>query len=296
MIASISVLLASVLGFASAPARASTHEVEGATVIEALERHAHALNRAERDAEATHAWAELARREGLDPKQRALVVLRTLTSAERAHERDGEVEHLCLARAVLDEYLTREDAIAVFVDELRGRVPQIEEQLAHAVGPDWRRVCHPDAPEPVPTALCTEPSGAAANLSDSSCAPPVLDPSARRLTIAGATLTSLGAGALIGMGASLFGIHTRVNEIRELTVEKSNNGGSTPAMDARVETLYLEGKALEKASIALGVVGGASVVTGIVLLATGRHRSLKAFAVTPAATPRFAGLTITGRF
>ena len=147
------------------------------------------------------------------------------------------------------------DLLAVFVDELRGRVPQIEEQLAHAVGPDWRRVCHPDAPEPVPTALCTEPSGAAANLSDSSCAPPVLDPSARRLTIAGATLTSLGAGALIGMGASLFGIHTRVNEIRELTVEKSNNGGSTPAMDAAVDAL-LEHPAVYGARMTGGGFGG----------------------------------------
>ena len=108
--------------------------------------------------------------------------------------------------------------------------------------------------------------------------------------------TALGSAALIGMTATLVGAYQQLDEVRALTLESIENDGATPATKIRVDELRDEIEARESAAIALGVLGGASVIAGAAMLAVGQHRVHKAFALSPVWSPRFAGVSWSGRF
>lgn len=267
----------------------------GAASLEDLEQYANALNRDERDGEAARAWAELARHDEIVAKQHAIAALRTVSSALRAQERSRDTEALCLAHAVVREYLARDDANAEDAKFLRARLTAVEQEFITTEGNTWRAVC-----EPPPPPSCDDQRPLLArrlsNVSESTCEPPVLDPRARRLTIAGVTNTAIGSAALISMTATLVGAYQRIDEVRALTLESIENDGATPAAKIRVEELRDEIEMRESAAIALGVLGGATVIAGVTMLAVGQHRVRKAFALSPVWSPRFTGVSWSGRF
>lgn len=102
---------------------------------------------------------------------------------------------------------------------------------------------------------------------------------AEPFTVTGALLTSVGLVGAAGMTGLLVSYAKKNRELKEIGVR-----------GPEAESVYYQGKLLENWAVASGVVGGISLVTGVALLAVGRHR--KKLTVTP----QLGGLTLQGRF
>lgn len=227
---------------------------------------------------AAGAFAELARRSSgpdADP-----MIFGALVNWRRAYERDSKPEYVCNGLELLastkssDAELFRErawfesaaDADGVTCDDTAGDVPNLEPV---DLTPREPVTTPPVAqPKPPPTVAPVHPANHDAG---------VRQVAPRRLTVAGAVLTSIGlagCAALTGQG------------IVYATELRSFRGASS--FDA---AQFSKLQRLEIGMVATGVTSGVALVSGIVSLAVSRrnHRRLQV-------QPTLGGVALNGRF
>lgn len=111
---------------------------------------------------------------------------------------------------------------------------------------------------------------------------------------AGLTLTGVGVGLVGLMGAALAGYRTGYEQI-EAAGDKPAGFVYPDEQEATLGRVYADTKLLRGVAIGLGLVGGATLATGIGLLAS-QKRVARRMALLPSSVPRGGGLVLRLRF
>jgi hypothetical protein len=222
---------------------------------------------------------------------KALLIYNIASAREKAYEIDRDMTQLRQARVLLQSYA---DAIPQLYGEteegleemqkVQARIASLDETLEAAAVDD--PIPGPVAPEPVgePTAVDPPDDGLAP-------ATPPPDPTSRAMLAAGGTLVGLGAVSLGVMIAGLV-IGDAANDIDDLAPHETDE-----SLAAR-RIQFDRGRTGNVMAIAGGIIGGAFVVGGSVLMGLGRRRATRGPIplVRPAVGPTFAGIHLRGRF
>ncbi|MEZ4402544.1 MAG: hypothetical protein R3B06_21150 [Kofleriaceae bacterium] len=162
--------------------------------------------------------------------------------------------------------------------------------LAKQTAGQSRPVEPPPPPPPAPPLPAPPAPPVAAVRPDDAVAAPLDEPAPRSSARwRRPTALALGAVGLAGVGLGAYaGLRAR-----SISDELSANRG--PWTDALLAT-QADGERAERRAIVGLTVGGALVVTGVVLWVTGRGRGERAVAVAPVVDPRGAGVVVGGAF
>lgn len=127
-------------------------------------------------------------------------------------------------------------------------------------------------------------------------APPAPSRRYRAHTAAGAVFTGLGVGFL-GLFAGALAVKAdQVQAIHKQTdLVKGQDRMPTPAEQAWVNDRVADARQVQSLMIGVGVAGGVSLATGVILLATRRHLKQRA-ALRPYGGAQGAGFLLQGRF
>ncbi|MGB1275984.1 MAG: hypothetical protein ACPG77_09560, partial [Nannocystaceae bacterium] len=271
---------------------------------------------------ATTIWARLANREQ-PGDARDGYVLRAVSAADLMFDEYGERRALCLGHRVLSTHLRagRSEGQQYFVNRRR----ELTTKLVDHLGERWPYACRQllressfgeTPPTPVvriqssrPVPVPALPEGDA-----TSCDPPKDQPNScagfsdtsssdrpkrRPLLIAGATLTSLGTATLLGTVTSSIFYKQRLLELRVLA-ENAESGPLTPAELELATSNARSATRLKNVVIGTGIVGGAQLVAGVVMLVVDarqqRNRRASRVAVAPVVSPSLAGWVLSGSF
>ncbi|MGB1014153.1 MAG: hypothetical protein ACPG4T_08480 [Nannocystaceae bacterium] len=273
---------------------------------------------------ATTIWARLANREQ-PGDARDGYVLRAVSAADLMFDEYGERRALCLGHQVLSTHLRagRSEGQQYFVNRRR----ELTAKLVDHLGERWPYACRQllressfgeTPPTPVvriqssrPAPVPALPEGDATSCDppkdqqESSCAgfsntSSTSDrPKRRPLLIAGATLTSLGTATLLGTVTSSIFYKQRQLELRVLA-ENAENGPLTPAELELATSNAHSATRLKNVVIGTGIVGGAQLVAGVVMLVVDarqqKSRRASRIAVAPLVSPSLAGGVLSGSF
>ncbi len=232
-----------------------------------LQAEGNAALRAREYERAATTWERLARRDPLK-LNRAGVIYAAVTAWQYDYEANRHGRSVCAALGLLQWYFTRSGTHEPELVELYRQRTAIKRRDGITCK------LRPSAGQKTQD----KPRVAEAKL-DQPDAKPVISPRPhQRLTIAGALLTSVGVGGLAGMTVALVGHAKHKQRLLDIGVH-----------GPQADSVYQQGRMLERWAIASGVTGGISLVTGVALLAVARRQRL-------VVTPQLGGLTIHGRF
>ena len=205
---------------------------------------------------------------------------------------EAKLAELCGLRAVMRLVAPLDNAEAGQVKIAAAEAA--EAQLKLAAGDDWPRVCEP------PSVHVEAPTDTAAQLQPQPQPEPELPPPApalrprpRHLRAGVATLASGLALFAPAVGVLVYR-HQGENDLANLIAVVGDNEG-TDAQQQLAESLRQRYRGTTAAAAVLGTAGVALVVTGAVLLATGRERRSRV-AVAPWGARGVGGLVLEGRF
>jgi hypothetical protein len=210
---------------------------------------------------------------------KAAIIHNLATARERAFEIDKDVTHLRRAVKLMEQYAdaipdlygdgpeAAEEAkrIADRLADVRAKIDEVEQAQ-----PSDEPADEPDEPRP--------------STAQGDATPP--DPRARAFVISGATLVALGVAG-IGVMAGGLAIGKASNDISDLDPDD---------LDGRRER-FDRGRAGNVMAYVGGVIGGAALVTGAVLLGLGlERRGGSKTAAAPMLAPGLTGLSLRGSF
>lgn len=272
---------------------------------EAAELRAHAESKARERAyaEAGEVYVTLA---GLPEVDRIREMFNAHTNFEAAFLTSREPRHLCRAlvvaeRVVLEDRFKDED-MGLFWRELVDQdLERLREDALKTQRPNCRfgasggpRSIVPllaDSDAPRVRMPSPETPAPARDL-----APPIPSRRERAHTAAGAAFTGLGVGFL-GLSAGALAVQVdQVQAIRKQTdLVSAQNRPPTSADQAWVDDRAAQARGMRSLAIGIGVAGGASLATGVILLAT-RKRFTRRTALRPYGGAQGAGLLLQGQF
>ncbi len=244
---------------------------------------------------------EVADKDETEDQLRQDALQAALGYADIAVDETGSVESLCRAYASLVEH-GQGDVLAL--------KPVIEERLESIEGPSWRASCFaPSDPveqprptaEDVPPPISSEPPSdpprpALLSVTPTTIADRQSTPRGRGLTIAGATLVSIGAASLAGMTATLIVWDHKYDSIIAHGDAVNQGAEKTPTRNDEVERLGDSDAYLKPLAITTGTLGAATLITGVALLIAGHRKHSRDVNVTPTFSRAFHGLSLTARF
>jgi len=206
-----------------------------------------------------------------------------------AAQGEAKLTELCGLRAVMRLVAPLDTAEAGKVKIAEAEAA--EAQLKLAAGDNWRHICEP------PPVQVEAPTGAAAQLQPPKPEPPppapVERPRPRHFRAGVATLAS-GLALFAPVVGVLVYRHHGEDDLANLIAIVGDNEG-TDAQQQFADSLRQRYRATTSAAAVLGTAGVALVVTGAVLLATGRERRPRV-AVAPWGARGVGGLVLEGRF
>lgn len=238
-----------------------------------------------------------------------LLFLRASVAARLRADAGGEPGRvqLCHASDLLREYLgdtpapVGQDPLA----EERASLQAVEQRLGSA-GPSCASllgggVSEPPAPEPTPpTPTTTTPTTSpiaepepAAPASGPSPGPTPIDPRRRALRISGGVSLGVGAAGLAMMVSGLAIGRRAIARGQRACLEEM----ACEAFSPELRDIQADGTRGDVLATVGAVVGGVGVITGAVLLIVGeRTRGRARATLSPAWTPTWTGVTLSGRF
>lgn len=206
-----------------------------------------------------------------------------------AAQGEAKLTELCGLRAVMRLVAPLDTAEAGKVKIAEAEAA--EAQLKLAAGDDWQHICEP------PPVQVEAPTGAAAQLQppkpETPPPAPVERPRPRHLRAGVATLASGLALFAPVAGVLVYRRHGEDDLANLIAIVGDNEG--TDAQQQLADSLRQRYRATTAAAAVLGTAGVALVVTGAVLLATGRERRSRV-AVAPWGARGVGGLVLEGRF
>jgi len=209
----------------------------------------------------------------------------------RDPEHAVDVARLAAQAPRLEAIDTATAAIATQLVAAIAEAEAAEAQLKLAAGDNWRHICEP------PPVQVEAPTGAAAQLQPPKPEPPppapVERPRPRHFRAGVATLAS-GLALFAPVVGVLVYRHHGEDDLANLIAIVGDNEG-TDAQQQFADSLRQRYRATTSAAAVLGTAGVALVVTGAVLLATGRERRPRV-AVAPWGARGVGGLVLEGRF
>ena len=200
-----------------------------------------------------------------------------------AYAQTGEVKHLCSEIRLMIRFLNYLDNRVPAGERPYDRI-DAKKQLDAARNDLGTRSCREKQPEPEPVAE-SSPQPAPAPAVDIVPPPP---PGPRRgLKISGWTLFALGLG--LGAWSSAELAIGELNERGRQALIASVPGTAPPSLVGQLDALKAAGDAANRRAIVAGSLSGASLITGITLLAVDAHRRRKHrhIALVPVTGPTF---------
>jgi hypothetical protein len=216
---------------------------------------------------------------------KALLIYNIASARAKAFEIDQDITHLRQARVLLQSYADAIPQLYGETEEGLEELQKVESRIASL--DDTIAAAEIEDPTPAPTAADPVERPTAVEGPDG-LAPvtPPPDPTSRGMVAAGATLVALGGASLGVMIAGLV-VGDAANDIDDL--DPNDNVARRIQFD--------RGRQGNVMAIAGGVIGGAFVIAGGVLIGLGRRRATRGpTALRPAVGPTFAGMQLRGRF
>jgi hypothetical protein len=254
-------------------------------------------------AEAGGSYEKLAALPGVDRRKE---LLNAHTNFEAAYLTSQETRHLCRALRIAEQ-VVREDG---FENEQMGLFwrERVEEDLERlrvdavkTKRPNCRFATTGESRPPVPLLADGDPPQVRINVPEQTelardIAPPVPSRRFRAQTAAGAAFTGLGIGFL-GLFAGALAVKAdQVQAIhKQADLVQAQGRLPTPAEQAWVDDREADARQMHSLVIGVGVAGGASLATGVILLATRKRLSRRA-ALRPFGGAHGAGILLQGRF
>ena len=242
--------------------------------------------------EASTLWIEAATHDEASETTSVEAVITAAGFANLVASETSNVEPLCASHKALELVSTRlsDEALAEALAETSS---EVEARLLEYLGDDWPRRCSPEEkPTLVPTnAAASRPALLPVVLVEQTGDEPE---TTRPMIVAGATMTGVGVGLLGVMGATLYQWDRDSNKLEVL--KENAIPGMVPERDKnRADELIARTRVLGPVAITTGVLGVASTITGISLLAVGSRRQRR-ISFLPTGGRDFAGALVTGRF
>jgi hypothetical protein len=202
----------------------------------------------------------------------------------------GAVRHLCRLRGLLERHVQALSAALgadLKPDDIAGSEASLQEVDAMLARGPGLAACSEPAPVVLPPQAEPPPPAPV---------PPLHPPQSSRgpgraLKIAGGATIGVGVTALAVM---TYGAVMHARTRGEIQRRTADDGLPTAADDMAIQELYARGTRYRALGIVSGVLGGASVVAGAILV--GMHRRRDLARITPVLGPGFAGLSTNLRF
>ncbi len=202
-----------------------------------------------------------------------------------AYDQTGEVKHLCGEIRLLIRFLNYLDTRVPAGERPYDRI-DAKKQLDAARSDLGTRSCKEKPPEPEPQPVA-EPSPQPAPAPVVDIVPPPPPAPRRGLRISGWTLFALGLG--LGAWSSAELAIGELNERGRQALVASVPGTAPASLVGQLDALKAAGDAANRRAIVAGSLSGASLITGITLLAVDAHRRRKHrhLALLPVTGPTF---------
>ncbi|MEZ4429263.1 MAG: hypothetical protein R3A51_16440 [Nannocystaceae bacterium] len=282
--------LALAIVLASPTVAAAPEEPYPIEVLSALENKAWARAETGDAVGAVEQLLALAREPHVPVQRRAAILLDATGLAARIAADEQDTAPLCAIKGALGALEGDAELDTSRRTKIAERRAKIDAYLAKL-----NVACADRAADDAPSSTGSiEPEGPAAAPSDPPIPARVADRKRRQLVVPGAVMTSVGLAALGGTIGSIVVYHQAVGEMRSITRKAEQTHVTTTSMNERMELLDERQRAARAVGITTAVAGGASLVTGIVLLALDRRA--RRLELQSTAAPGHAGLALRGRF
>lgn len=245
-------------------------------------------------AAAARVAASGAAREDLDHAARGLLGGLAARNFKLAYETGGDLNNLCELRTVM-RLVAPLDAAETGALKLAA-AEEAEAELQRVAGDDWQQVCDPLlAPTPTREPATVDTTPTAATKAPTSPPPPEPRPGLdRRRVRAGVGVLTPGLLLFAPMAGVL--VYRHQGEARVAGLRETADGRKGTAEEQQLaDSLGRRYTATTAAAAVLGATGAALVVTGVILLATGREQRSRV-AVAPWGARGVGGLVLGGRF